>query len=100
MPRGRYTYADMDREAHGIVDEWAFKNNFQILVRERKQSNKGPFIGRATHFQPVFRIVLREAGGRKRVAWVRCRRDPFGTVQEDITVIWEDEWRPTEPPIS
>ncbi len=87
---------DLERAPHAI-QSWAQSNGYKIRASENKSMNelgrtnyRGPFIG--TFGGAVFRVVVTKHGEDiRRVAWIR--------VGDDFKVIWEDEWRPSEPPV-
>ena len=90
------------------IDTWAKENGLEIKVSEKKTyylngrvgGNSGPFRGRISEGQHVYRVVVTNIGDEKRrVAWIRLGKDVWGNTPDDFKVIWEDEWRPSEPPI-
>lgn len=103
-----------------IIDAWAKENGYQVRAIEQKTryvgrfpykltvgsyqsrvfGNTGPFIGTVSNGQHVYRVVLTKIGEEKRrVAWIRLGRGMWGNSPDDFQVIWEDEWRPQEPPV-
>jgi hypothetical protein len=96
----------LDQKASGEVEieKWAHENNYQIRAMELKNlpvggqiGQFGPFIGKADP-QMVYRVVITPLGEEKRrVAWIRCGVATWGA-EEKMTLIWEDEWRPSDPP--
>lgn len=82
--------ADLPRE----IQTWLRSNNYVLRAVEQKgyRGTSGPFTGKMSITQAVYRLVISEQGSEKRrVAWIR--------VGDDVKVIWEDEWRPQAPPV-
>lgn len=91
-----------------MLDTWARDNGYQVRVAERKTRYLGknmfgywgPFLQKVAYGQHVYRVVVTKIGEEKRrVAWIRLGRDVLGNIPDNFKVIWEDEWRPQEPPI-
>ncbi len=102
-------YAEKQRQPNSIIDlpreisDWLADNNYQLRVSEntvhRRGVISGPFAGKVSYGQEVYRVVISEQGSEKRrVAWIRFGEDIWHTTDQ-MTVIWDDEWRPPEPPI-
>lgn len=100
-------YADKQRQPNSITDlpreiqDWLNANNYVLRATEKTFRGKGamgPFAGKMSIVQDVYRIVISEQGSEKRrVAWIKLEDSPY--IAERLIVIWEDEWRPQEPPI-
>lgn len=82
-----------NERANDMLAEWAIKNQFQIDRRERRRFFQGPFFWSTARGQYVFRVTLRDAQGRQRVAWIRLGSWLFGIWQNRVQVYWEDEAR-------
>lgn len=83
------------------IQDWLTANNYVLRVTEKTFRGKGaigPFAGKMSIVQDVYRIVISEQGSEKRrVAWIKIEDSPY--IAERLTVIWDDEWRPQEKPI-
>lgn len=107
---------ELGEAAPQIIDTWAKENDYQIRIAELKtpyphswfqrgyprsiKRYAGPYIGRVSSGHYVYRVVVTRIGEEKRrAAWIRLGRDVWGNTPEDFKVIWEDEWRPSEPPV-
>lgn len=103
-------YADKQRRPNSITDlpreiqDWLTENNYQLRASEsavvpfgHRRIVFGPFAGFLRDGQ-AYRVVISEQGSEKRrVAWIKLEDSPY--IAERRIVIWEDEWRPPEPPI-
>lgn len=85
------------------IERWARENNYQIRAMQLSGINvigsRSPFTGKLSLGQFVYRVVVTPIGEEKRrVAWIRLGAGLTSSADE-FTLIWEDEWRPPEPPI-
>lgn len=103
-------YADKQRQPNSTTDlpreisDWLAENHYQLrasetatVAFEKRGIVFGPFAGFLRDGQ-AYRVVISTQGSEKRrVAWIKL--EDATHISERLIVIWEDEWRPPEPPI-
>lgn len=108
MRQARNQASFITSSAPTTIGTWAKDNGYQVRVAQRKTRYLGknmfgywgPYVQKVGYGQHVYRVVVTKIGEEKRrIAWVRLGRDVWGNTPEDFKVIWEDEWRPSEPPV-
>ncbi len=77
------------RRSRELVDKWATANAYTILAIERRFFRAGPFIWRSRG-QEVFHVLVRDARGEQRGAYVRTGGWFLGQLSEDVAVKWDN----------
>jgi hypothetical protein len=77
--------------AEEMLEAWAARHQLQIEQREHRHLFKGPFFWNASRGQFVYRVVVRDQYGQRRVAWVKLGSWFFGILQNKVQVVWETE---------
>jgi len=80
----------MFTRAGRILDDWAAKNNYQILSSELRWLRRGPFFWTSTKNQIVYYVTVRTLDGTTKRGWVRCGSFWLGIFQNKAEVRWED----------
>jgi hypothetical protein len=82
-------YAVYISRSRAMVRKWAKDNNYTLLKKEHRIFRKGPYFISGRN-QAVYRVVVRDATGRKQKGWVRCG-SWFGGVFGNIVEAQMDE---------
>ncbi len=105
----QYPYNAAESKRPSQIIQWAKANGYEIRAIEKKSweqypgslrvDHAGPFLVKTYAGEYAYRVVVTKIGEEKRrVAWIRLKREAQGDSPRDFQVIWEDEWRPSEPP--
>jgi hypothetical protein len=85
------------------LETWATANGYQILGKELRTKNIGPYLGTfwaktPAEYRQIYRIVLLDDKNQKRIAWVQIRTSPqlISGAPTEYEVRWEDEADPPE----
>ena len=70
-----------------LLPEWAKKEGYTILFRERLQFWSTPFI--PNNRRVDYRVIVEDAQGQRRRGWVRFGSWPRGIYSKRVRVIWE-----------
>ena len=76
------------RRSRELVDKWATANAYTIVAIERRFFRAGPFIWRRGRGQEVFHVVVRDARGEQRGAYVRTGGWFLGQLSDHVAVKW------------
>lgn len=73
-----------------LLPEWAERNGYRILKRERRFFFCGPFFF-SSRYSDVCRLTVQGRQGGCRAGWVRIGEGPLGSLLSDrIEVVWDD----------
>jgi hypothetical protein len=76
------------RRSRELVDKWVTANAYTVLAIERRYFRAGPFIWRSRGPE-VFHVLVRDARGEQRGAYVRTGGWFLGQLSEDVAVKWD-----------
>jgi hypothetical protein len=79
-----------NRRSSTLLDGWARANGLQILSQSKCWFFRGPFSWSTTDGQVVYRVVVRDGGGRTRTGYVRCGGRWSGMLSDNTEVRWND----------
>lgn len=72
-----------------LLQQWAMKNDYQIIRQEYRSFFKGPFFWTSTRGQTVYYVVVEDSDGNRRSGWVRCGGWWLGLLSDNVEVRWE-----------
>jgi hypothetical protein len=78
------------RQSRKLVDRWAAANAYTIIKIERRFFRVGPFFWRRSRGQEVFYVVVSDARGEQRGAYVRSGGWFLGQLSKQVAVKWDD----------
>ncbi len=78
------------RRSRELVERWAATNAFTITEIERRFLKAGPFFWCRGRGHEVFHVLVRDARGDQRGAFVRTGGWFLGQLSEQVTVRWDD----------
>lgn len=82
----RWQFARADERLH----EWAAKQHYQVLDKERANTmGTGPMT-RSGNKQVMYRVTLSDANGAKRRALLKIGSKTMGVTSDELVVEWED----------
>jgi hypothetical protein len=74
-----------------LLDEWAERNDYEIIQSERRHLLKGSFTWTSSKGQTVYFVTIRDQQGNLRSGWVRCGGFLTGMFSDNTEVHWNDE---------
>ena len=77
------------RRSAALIDRWAQAQGYQVLERQSRLFDRGPFFWRTSKGQTVYYITLRDEQGQVRQAWLRCGNWFLGLWSDEVAVEWE-----------
>jgi len=78
------------RRSRNIAQQWAQDNGFELLSAERRFAFRGPFWWRTSKGQEVFRITVRDTGGRVRSGYLRVGGWVVGLLSDQADIKWDE----------
>ena len=73
-----------------LVEQWAKKNEYSIVNREKRSVVTGPFMWSSSRNQTIYYVTIADKTGLQRNAWVRCGGYYLGPLSDQIDVRWTD----------
>jgi hypothetical protein len=77
-------------KSEAVLNAWADSNGYEIVRQQRRFFDKGPYFWSPNGWQTVFRVIVRDAQGLTRKAWVRCGNSVLGPLTDQIDVRWDE----------
>jgi len=78
------------KRSRKLVENWAKENAYAVVEIERRFLRAGPFSWRRSRGHEVFHVVVRDARGQRRTAFVRTGGWFLGQCSDQVTVEWDD----------
>jgi hypothetical protein len=78
------------RRSRELAENWAKENAYAISEIERRYLRAGPFFWRRSRGHEVFHVVVRDARGQRRAAYVRTGGWFLGQFSDQVTVEWDE----------
>ena len=76
--------------SRSMLDQWARKNEFEIIHAKLRWLVQGPFTGLSNKGQTVYRVKVRDHHGHERLGWILCGGIWSGLFSNQIRVEWDD----------
>lgn len=73
-----------------LLNSWATRNEVRLVAYEHRLFLRGPFFWTTSNLQLVYRVTVEEAGGHKRLGWVRLGSWCFGLLSNRVVVRWDE----------
>jgi hypothetical protein len=76
--------------ARSLLEEWARRNDFELVETEHRHLARGPFFWTTAKGQTVYRVMVRTRDGAVRKGWVRCGGFFLGLLSDHVDVRWDE----------
>jgi hypothetical protein len=74
---------------HAMIEVWAGQGGWMVVSTRRRFLRTGPF--GFNPGLPVYQLVLTNALGRQRQAYVRCGHELISVLSDEMTIAWIGE---------
>ncbi len=73
-----------------ILNGWAESQGYRIVSSRFCWLWRGPYFLRSTAGQSVFKVIVVDNDGERRVGWVRCGGFFLGLFRNNAHVLWQE----------
>jgi hypothetical protein len=84
-------FACRNWQSQTVLEQWAEKNRFELLVSEHRPVFHGPFPAVTSIGLTVYRVKVRTHEGAVRFGWVRCGALMWGWMGDRLDVRWDGD---------